>query len=691
MHQTGKRPKTDKKDKSHPILGKLALKHGLITRTDLEKASAACRDADNGNHALADYFSTNNLISDLYLNRLVKASKAIELRLRDIKFGKIAMERGLLTKNLLDMALAEQKKALKEKRSRLLGDILVEAGIITSIQKNEILEEQNRLKKRTEAAFELSSPGENDVFSFHPDETEDTEVDIDQLDLASSEIVMGGMILLITKGYFTAYLSKTDAFDGDTTLDDINTILAQKEIVFGVVDRTLMEGFIKTDIFKEKPFRVARGILPTPGRDAAIRYHFSPDRLTAGRINKKGAIDFRDRGEIPQVAEGDILVEKIPAQEGVDGTTIFGDLVKVPPVKEKKLKYGKGTRVDEEALKVIAAVDGQPIISWSGAVSVMDEFTTKGDVNYETGNIEYQGNIMIRGTIQTGFRVKGNNITARQIDGGIVHAEGDLAVSGGINSAKIYAKGVVSAKYIHKSEILCMGDIHATKEIIDSTVNNSGACYIEKGIVIASTIIAKMGVFARTIGTDRSAPNAITSGPDIFVEKNLELIKEKITIRKNRIKRTEQLLTKLQERMNNLMNKGTQEHTASPSGKSNKNSSPTENSKNSFKKKQTLLSNAQIRLKKRNRRIIRSIQSQKETLELLQAEKKTLVNWRDKNPGSVIIETTGALTARTFLGGIHSEKTVTKTIRNSLVKELMVYQPGYGKSKARWELQIVSR
>lgn len=210
------------------------------------------------------------------------------------------------------------------------------------------------------------------------------------------------------------------------------------------------------------------------------------------------------------------------------GQNIYGDEIETLPGQDIPLRFGKGATLSEDGLKVLAEVRGYPKYSLAGVIFVHNEYTAPGDVDYETGHIDYDGNVNIKGCIKSGFKVRGNDIKTIELDGGIVEAEGDVVVAGGINEGKIYARGNVFAKFIHNSEITCMGNVQVGKEIVDSTIEIGGACIIENGKLISSEVAAKMGVSARHIGTEMAGPSILKIGRDTFTEKELGKNKTKI-------------------------------------------------------------------------------------------------------------------------------------------------------------------
>ncbi len=697
------------RNNQYPIIGLLALKHGLIEQKDLDKAWLECRKTDQPDQTFADYLLKHELVSSLDMKRLVTASRAMEIRNKDVKFGTIAIEKGFITNTLLKLALDEQKHQMtRYKRSKLLGDILVEAALISKRQRNYILKEQNRVR-------ELNQANKEDAAAQADTETEPGEPSNGAAgnngNALTSENLERGIKLLLPQDALAAYLSKNDDFDDNITAQEILDMLAEKHIMFGLVDRTLINGFIKSGGFKTKPFRIAKGIEPQKGVHASIKYFFDTESLKVGEI-KKGVIDFKERGEIPRLAAGDILAEKTPLVEARDGRNVFGEVAAPSPAKDVKMKYGKGARLSEEGLKLVAQIDGQPKLSWSGVVSVLDEFTTKGNVDYETGHIDYKGNVKIKGCVQNGFKVTGESIRAEEIDGGIIHAEGDLSIAGGINEAVIYAKGNVWAKFIHKSKILCMGDVYTTKEIVESTIENSGACIINQGKIIASEITSKMGVHAGSVGTDRANPAKLKVGVDIFVMKELEQLKTTIAECRKTL-----ILSKEEKEKLGLQIKGEQKTTSNlahiqdrllTAQRETKAEIASLEKSNDQEGLGEMKSRLQA-LKKKTATAEEDLNNNFETVEFLEEKRNTLnetiktvkgklgehilerdelEKWAKKTPGVAEVDVTNVLTAGTKVAGVHSETTIEKTLKRAKLKELRFTQPGQDKDKGWWEMRI---
>ena len=166
--------------------------------------------------------------------------------------------------------------------------------------------------------------------------------------------------------------------------------------------------------------------------------------------------------------KGDVLAEKKPLIQGVPGTSIFGINIPVNVVIDPPFIAGPGAVLSENGLVIIADKSGQPHVDAIGKITVNTEFIVDGDVNYETGNLTFDGNIVVKGTVKQGFTVKGVSLTANEIEGAIIDLTGDLNVSAGISDTTIKTVGNVQTKFINNSTVLGFGNIIVLKEIIDS-------------------------------------------------------------------------------------------------------------------------------------------------------------------------------------------------------------------------------
>jgi hypothetical protein len=173
-----------------------------------------------------------------------------------------------------------------------------------------------------------------------------------------------------------------------------------------------------------------------------------------------------------------------------------------------------------------------PEISAIGKVYVSPRLEISGGVGLKTGHVDFDGKIDVIGTIQNGYRVRGNSLKANEILKAEIEMDGDISVPGGIIGAKIKGGGSISAMYVHESDIEVLGDVLVEKEIIDSRINTSGVCIARNGPILSSRVSAKKGIQAIQIGSEISKPCNLSVGYDEKVKEDIDAIKEIIPLKK---------------------------------------------------------------------------------------------------------------------------------------------------------------
>ncbi|MCG8617907.1 MAG: FapA family protein [Desulfobacterales bacterium] len=691
------------------MLEKIALQKNLITREQCAQALKACQGSKNIELALKDYFLSQGLIPVPQMKQVITTFQTLKVMRKNTIFGTIAVKLGFVDKAVFQEEIARQKKAAGTKGvPTFIGEIWLKNSTLTKEQYLKILRIQEKKpggspkpkpvqppapEKTAEVSQEAQAPKEKP-----PKEETVEDKPQEEKDHSIKKELECGVTLEIDHTGMNAFITKTDKFDDSLSATELSDLLGDEGIFYGLVREEQLHGFIRSSGFKTKPFQVATGKPPVEGKDARIEYYFDTDHLKAGGFDDEGNIDFKDRGAIPWVEEGALLVERFPMVPAHNGTNIFDQMVEVPVVTDIPLRYKTGVVPSEDDQRLYAEISGHPRLTWSGNVQVSDVFLVKENVNYETGHLDYAGNIDIKGTLKSGFRVKGDTIRINTVDGGEIYAEGDVTVTNGINDATIYARGNVTAKFIQNSKILCLGNVTTHKEIVDTTIETSGAVIIPNGEVIASDITANMGLTARHLGTDKSVPNTVTMGVDAFTakevksiskiirrnEKQIEEIREKITALERDIQALHQSTGRLAYEMDLARDEGIHLDEKMAGEKEGSQTagilkSQVQKNKALFARLDADLNKYFDRIEKNETRIMEMEVTQGELADELEDRQYELANfteWQEINPGIAEITVTGRVTAATLIKGPHATREIPEPLANVKIKELMSTKKG---------------
>lgn len=358
--------------------------------------------------------------------------------------------------------------------------------------------------------------------------------------------------LIISEDRTEAYLHPRIEIPDTLTVEALKDFIKKEGISYGLVDDQQFDEYLTQETFKGETWLIAKGLPPNPGKSAQIIYHFDQDPLEIGTIKAGGVIDFKEKGKIVQVEEGILMAEKIPLVKEKPGMDVYGKVLHGPRAQDITLLPRENTEVSRDGLKVFAKKAGRPVLLADGRLSVSPELEIKGDVNLETGHIQFNGFINVRGTIQEGFRVKGRGVAAKEIYKAEVEVDGDIVVEGGIIGSRLISRGNVKAKYIQSSIIETLGDLIVEEAVIHSRLETQGSLITHSllGKVISSDIIAKQGIEANIIGSDSSKPCTLMVGVDSSTKKYIDELMKEIQIKEKERNEIKDQIDRLQKKLN---------------------------------------------------------------------------------------------------------------------------------------------
>ena len=283
------------------------------------------------------------------------------------------------------------------------------------------------------------------------------------------------------------------------------------------LDKESVESFLKDRKYCTD-FVVANGVPPEESEDGYVEYFFNTDLSVKPAQKEDGSVDFFNLKTVCECKEGDLLARLHPAKQGGFGIDVLGEHIQPRPVENVQLLFGKNVTINKERTELTANVSGHVRLT-EGMVIVSDIYEVK-DVDTSTGNIDYDGNLLINGNVHEGFTVKASgDIEVRGVvEGATVEAGGTVTVVRGINGnnvGRVTAGVNIISKYIENTSVEA-GNYVQTEAIINSQVTAGSTITVEgkRGFITGGPIRARKSIKAKTIGSDMGTTTILEVGLD---------------------------------------------------------------------------------------------------------------------------------------------------------------------------------
>lgn len=287
--------------------------------------------------------------------------------------------------------------------------------------------------------------------------------------------------------------------------EEILKLLSNNLIVHGILHDVL-----DTELHAKKPIVIAKGTPPEQGEDAKVTYLEMPEMKP--KLNSDGSTNYYDMNLFRFVYKGDWVGEKIPINPGKKGKTIKGLVLSPQKRKDHYLRFDpdsvEAIQLEDKTI-LSAKIDGA-LRMMGGKIGVVSHLVIEGNVGYGTGNIDFDGYVTVKGTIEDGFSVIASNDIAILSNLGlgavnkVYSKEGNVYIKGGVSGkgrAHIEAGKSVFVKYANSCHIKANDTIHVGYYVLDSHLEaGTISVQAQNGKTIGGTIKAKTKVALRLVG-----------------------------------------------------------------------------------------------------------------------------------------------------------------------------------------------
>ncbi|WP_290766941.1 FapA family protein [Halanaerobium sp.] len=195
---------------------------------------------------------------------------------------------------------------------------------------------------------------------------------------------------------------------------EIRSLLQEKSVSYGIKEEVIKD-IVSSREYNDS-YLVAEGKQAESGKDAEI--------ITTEKYKERKNKIFN---EINSVEKGDTICYKKSLKKGNPGINVFGEEIKPAAVKDIELRAGENVRLIKN--KAVAEKGGQPKIvkkNNTALVKVVEQYVINNDIDKNTGDINYDGDLLVKGNVQDYF-----NVSVGQ----------DLKVSGNVANAEVLTRG----------------------------------------------------------------------------------------------------------------------------------------------------------------------------------------------------------------------------------------------------------
>lgn len=325
----------------------------------------------------------------------------------------------------------------------------------------------------------------------------------------------------------TIVVSPPSMSGSEASFEMIKRAILQQGVVEACIKEDKIQEFVDNPVYNN-PYEVCEAILPVDGHDAYISYNFETDpKKLKAQVDEEGKVDYKKLNNIQNVIADQPLAQKIPAERGKGGKTLFGRYLEAKNGKDIPIQLGANVKLDRDGVTIKAEIDGEVMLV-NGKVTV-EPVKYLDAVNVKTGDVKFVGTVVIKGNVQEGYKVEATNIEVNGIvDKSRLEATGNIIVRQGIfgkGEGFIKAGKSLWAKFINDTTVEVEENVIVSDSIVNSSVTAMKNIVLrgKKAQIIGGHLMATEEICARKVGSPGGGTETILEvGVDPRAKKRLE-------------------------------------------------------------------------------------------------------------------------------------------------------------------------
>jgi uncharacterized protein (DUF342 family) len=185
---------------------------------------------------------------------------------------------------------------------------------------------------------------------------------------------------------------------------------------------------------------------------------------------------------------------------------------------------------------IVATRDGQPFFI-ENTVTV-DPTLEIDSVGPSTGNVSFEGNVMIRGPVESGYAVNASQDLSilDTVEGATLTAGRNINLLTGVygkGKSIITAGGKIEARFLSDCKVHCGGNLEVSDLIRNCTIECEGHISLGKsggkGQALGGRLVALRGIQAQVLGSVSEAATLVELAPSRAIVQRLAKVAEEIS------------------------------------------------------------------------------------------------------------------------------------------------------------------
>ncbi len=329
----------------------------------------------------------------------------------------------------------------------------------------------------------------------------------------------------------TASNEDDDATQADTTIDRsaIDRKRRELEITTGVL-KDVIDSFDPARDLTELCC-IARGRAPVEGRHGIITWLLDSEEEDQAPVElEDGSVDHHAMPVKRFVDAGAPLARRTPPVMGADGEDVFGEMIEARPVRDPALDEIVGENTEVRGEELVAKISGLPRATGE-KINVLIVYEVPGDLDYSVGNIEFAGDVVVRGDMKPGFSIvaTGSVTIKGMTERATIRAGGDITVQGVVGGwefdgdreadgedvehndeeHQLQAGGDLTAQYLNGVAAHAGGEIQVNREIVNCALTATRVTTSSKGRIVGGEVTAQTEISGGSLGSQQGVPTRL--------------------------------------------------------------------------------------------------------------------------------------------------------------------------------------